>query len=221
MIEYCRAYLISLPFIPTSVRINLGSSPPVNPFEGFNWAMFDLMIDSGNADGQHLLDILSISERMNICIYDNPKAIKAAKMFWQSQKSSSNSPITADSTIFRISFEEGEILRSLPTASSHKNLYCFVNVFSGLNDSECLTILTNTKEAIGPFTVTVAVIDSVWSKTLSRPRAVIRDRQLSLEKNIRQRTYTQWKSLINKSDFTITEIVELRSSNKVLVLKLL
>jgi len=196
--------------------VNLGSKVHLNPFIGVNWALFDLVLDIGNANGQHISDILSISEDMNICIYDNHIATSSAKMFWQCQKTSNTK---FNSTIFRLSFEEGEILRSLPRASSHKNLYTFVNVFSRLNDTDCLRVLINAQKAIGPFTATIAIIDSVRSERLSSSRAAINDMQLLLDKHIKQRSIEQWTNLISRSDFTITEIIDLASLNKVLVLK--
>jgi hypothetical protein len=200
--------------------INLASNHTLSAFEGFNWSSFDLMFDLGNAAGQHITEILRLSESMNICIYDNPKAIKSAKMFWKGQEPSSSSAgnITNNRTVFRVSFEEGEILRSLPKASTNENLYCFINIFSGLSDDDCLTILSNAKQAIGQFSATVVVIDSVLSTIAPSPFDAINDMQLLLEKNTKQRTIMQWNKLINKSDFTISEIVKLRSSNKVLVL---
>ena len=212
--------------MPSSVRIkltqvadiNLGFSNKVNPFEGFNWSVFDLVFDLGNASGLHIADILSISEQMNICIYDNSEAIQSSKIFWRNENANS---IKNNAITFRVSFEEGEILSSLPTASSHENLYCFVNVFSELNDSDCLSILKNAKQAIGLFTATLAIIDFIRSESIINPHEAIKDKQLLLDKDTKQRTLTQWKTLVNKSDFTLSEVVELRSSNKVLVLKLI
>jgi hypothetical protein len=213
-------YIANETYVPI-VNIHLTSNRTLNPFEGFNWSSFDLMFDLGNAHGQHITDILRLSERMDICIYDHPKAIKSAKTFCKSQELSnvSASSITNNNTIFRVSFEEGEIIRSLPRASSNKNLYCFVNVFSELSDNDCLIILRNAKQAVGQFSATVVVIDSIMSKTTPSIQEAINDLQLLLEKNTKQRTITQWNNLVNKSDFTLTEIVELRSSNKALVLK--
>ncbi len=224
MIKYCRAYLTSMPFIPSLFRIkpmqitgiNLTSRINVNQFEGFNWSVFDLMFDSGNANGDHIKDILSISEPLNICIYDNPKSIKSTKILWANQKVNNS---TANNIMIRISFEEGEILKSLPTASSNENLYCFVNVFSGLNDRDCLTVLTNAKKAIGQFTATVAIIDAIRPEPVQSQIEVIDGVQFLFGRKTEQRTLAQWKYLIDESDFTMKEIVELSSSNKVLLLK--
>lgn len=197
------------------------ASSTLNPFDGFNWSSFDLMFDSGNADGQHVMDILSLSECMSICIYDNPKAIKSAKNFCKNKKSNnvSGSTTSDNSIMLRVSFEEGEILRSLPKASTNENLYCFTHVFSRLNDNNCLSILSNAKKAIGQFTATLVIIDSIQSETLPSKYEAMNDMQLLLEKNTKQRTLIQWQNLVDKSNFTITEVVELRSLNKVLVLK--
>jgi len=223
VIDTLKGRLVSLPFIPKAIRIKLASNTNVNSFEGFNWPLFDLMFYSGNGNRQHITEILSISERLNICVYGSDAEISSAKEFWQSRETSSrcSGRITANSTIFRMSFEEGDVLNSLPKASTKENLYCFINVFSGLSDSDCLTILNNAREAIGPFTATLAIIDSIQPDNTPSQHKAMNDLPSLLEKNAKQRTLSQWKELITNSGFTLTEIVDLRSKNKVLVLNFL
>ncbi len=221
VINHLKGHLVSLPFVPKAIRLKLSANIKVNPFEGFNWSLFDLLFYSGDANGQHITDILNLSERLNICFYSRYAEIISAKRVWHNgeMSSSCSGPITTNNTLFRVSFEEGEVLRSLPKASTNENLYCFINVFSELSEHDCLTILKNAKQAVGQFSATVVVIDAIQLEGIPNKYHAMNDMQLLLGKNTKQRTLTQWQDLINNSDFILTEIVEIRSSNKVLVLK--
>lgn len=222
VVDRLKSHLVSLPFIPKAIRMKLSANIKVNPFEGFNWSLFDLMFYSDDANGQHLNDILNLSKRLNICFYGCDAEIILAKKICQSRvvNSRCSGGITANSTLFRMSFEEGDVLTSLPKASTNENVYCFINIFSGLSDHDCHTILNNVKEAIGPFAATLAIIDPIQPDKTPSQHVAMNDMQLLLDKKPKQRTVTQWENLINNSGFSLTEIVELRSPNKVLVLSL-
>jgi hypothetical protein len=180
-------------------------------FEGFDWSTFDLVFDSGNANGEHILDMLLSSMDLNICIFDNSAAISSAKIFWQNEH--------IQDTNIRLSFEPGSIFKSLPKASSQHNLYCFVRVFSGLSDKDCLTILNNIKLAMANFDATVAIVDTVLPIVGLDTSDALDDIQLLLENGGEHRTLVQWQKLISQTHLSIVEVVELRSSNKVLVLR--
>lgn len=183
-----------------------------NPFEGFDWSVFDLVFDLGNAKGEHILDMFQSSKNLNICIFDNSAGIKSAKMFWQTKY--------AQISTLRFSFEQGDMLTSLPKASSKFNLYCFAKVFRCLSDRDCLTILQNAQKAMSGFKATIAIVDSVLPEGGLNPCAALDDVQLLLENNGRHRTLKQWQYIINQSDFGIAEIVNLKAFEKILVLRL-
>jgi len=193
----------------TSEHLNIDTK--VNTFEGFDWSSFDLVFDSGNANGDHILDILRSTSDLNICIYDNSAAIRSAKMFWQGDH--------IKDTNIRLSFEQGDMFTSLPKASSQHNLYCFVRVFSGLSDRDGLTILRNAKVAIANFNATIAIVDTVLPIEGLDPSDALDDIQLLLGNSGEHRTLKQWEILIKQTDFTLAEVAELRSSNKILVLR--
>jgi hypothetical protein len=183
----------------------------VNMFEGFDWSTFDLVFDVGNANGEHVLDMFLSSKNLNICIYDNSAAISSAKIFWQGKH--------IKETNIRLSFEPGNIFKSLPKASSQRNLYCFVSVFSGLSDKDCLTILDNIKFAMANFDATVAIVDIVLPIVGLESSDALDDIQLLLENGGEHRTLDQWHKVISQTDLSIVEVVELRSSNKIIVLQ--
>lgn len=187
------------------------SGGKVNMFEGFDWSTFDLIFDSGNANGEHILDMFLSSKDLNICIFDNSKAISSAKIFWQGGH--------IQDTNIRLSFEPGNVLKSLPKASSRHNLYCFVRVFSGLSDKDCLTILNNIKSAMANFDATVAIVDTVLPMAGLDSSDALDDVQLLLENGGELRTLEQWQKLISKTHFSLVEVVEIRSSSKILVLR--
>ena len=186
-------------------------SGKVNIFEGVDLSTFDLVFDSGNASGDHIHDMLLSSNDLNICIYDSAAAIRRAKMFWQGEH--------VQHANIRLSFEQGDMFTSLPKASSKHNLYCFVGVFSGLSDNDCLNVLNNAKVAIANFDATVVIVDTVLPNVGLHASDALDDIQLLFENSGGHRTLNQWQKLITQSDFILGEVVELRSSNKILVLR--
>jgi hypothetical protein len=186
-------------------------SGKVNTFQGFDWSTFDFVFDLGNANGEHVIDMLVSSKDLNICIYDNPAAVRSAKILWLGEHT--------QYTNIRLSFEPGNIFKSLPNASSPHNLYCFVRVFSGLSDKDCLTILNNIKLAMATFDATVAIVDTVLPIVGLDTSDAFDDIELLLENSGKHRTLEQWQTLIAQTDFNLDEMVDLRSSNKILVLR--
>jgi len=180
----------------------------VNMFDGFDWSTFDLIFDSGNASGEHILDMFLSSMDLNICIYDKSAAIRHAKIFWQCEY--------IQDTNIRLSFEQGDMFKSLPKASSQHNLFCFVRVFSGKN---CLTILNYIKVAMTNFKATVAIVDTILPVVGLDSSDALDDIQLLLENSGEHRTLNQWQKLLKPSGFSIVEVVDIRSSNKILGLR--
>lgn len=183
-----------------------------NPFCDFDWSSFDFVFDFGNSKGEHLSNILQCTNELNVCFYDKPAEIRNARKRWfQGQELTS---------VIRVSFEEGDILHSIPKASTNKRLYCFVSVSRELNDEDGLLVLSNVRKAIGAFQTTVVIFDSVLPETKADRLMTLSDMQLLVEKSGKERTLSQWKILFLRSDFKLIEMVSLRSVNSVLVLTL-
>lgn len=194
------------PGIETANRV----ASAVNPYCDFDWSKFDLVFDLGDAKGDHLPYILQCENELNICIFDKPAAIKSAQKKWLSDQ-----PL---SSAIRVSFEEGDILYSMPKATTNEHLYCFVGVFRQLIDQNCLLVLNNIRKAIGAFDSTVVIFDLVLPETKADRLMTLSDMQLLAEKSGKERTLSQWSLIFAQSDFELVEMVTLRSANCALVL---
>jgi hypothetical protein len=201
----------ALPNIQSSESTGNVSSG-ANPYCDFDWSKFDLVFDLGFATGAHLSYILQCENELNICVFDKPLTIRSARKKWLSDQKFSS--------ILRVSFEEGDILKSMPKATTNKHLYCFVSVFRELNDKDALLALDNIRKVLGGYQTTVVIFDAVLPETKADRLITLSDMQLLVEKTGKERTLSQWESLFMKSAFQLAELVTLRSTKSALVLTL-
>ena len=69
------------------------------------------------------------------------------------------------------------------------------------------------------FDATVAIVDTVLPIVGLDTSDAFDDIELLLENSGKHRTLEQWQTLIAQTDFNLDEMVDLRSSNKILVLR--
>lgn len=200
-------------FEATPSNTELGLSlmrPQQNALEEINWSKFDVVFDVGHAEISNALAILAASPELYMCIYAHSDVIQQAKNNWLQAQ--------IHSALLRVSFEQGDLLKAIPSASSHKNIYFFYRLFCELSDQHCLTVLQNVRKAMGSFKATIAITDFVLPELDADRLMALSDMQKLLQQGGKERTLCQWTSLFAKSPFKLIERVNLRNSQSVLVL---
>jgi hypothetical protein len=69
------------------------------------------------------------------------------------------------------------------------------------------------------FKATVAIVDTIFPVVGLDSSDALDDIQLLLENSGEHRTLNQWQKLLKPSGFSIVEVVDIRSSNKILGLR--
>ena len=175
----------------------------------FDWGRFDRLIDVGGSNGSKALAILKQNPNLKAVVYDRPQVIKHAETDWAGK-------IEAD-LLERVSFVEGDMLKTIPQAESGLDVYLFIAIFHGMSDIQAGKILSNLRTACGAHSPTVAVIDCIVDVKDIDPTVASFDMQMLIGTRGRERNEAEWRALFERNDFVLREIVSLRTFAKLLV----
>lgn len=180
-------------------------------FEDFNWGAFDRIIDVGGSKGSKSIAILKSFPNLKAVVFDRPQIIETAKTNWGKK--------VADEVLARIEFQPGNMFESLPIAASDKDLYLFFAIFHGLSDVESQKVLTNLKTAIGKKKPWVLIADSVAEEMQINPTVAAFDMQMLIGTRGRERTLSEWRSLLEDSGFEIVDVIDVRTFAKFIIVR--
>ncbi|MEJ2621823.1 MAG: methyltransferase [Candidatus Thiodiazotropha sp.] len=114
----------------------------------------------------------------------------------------------------RICFE------AIPQVRSDKDLYLFAAIFHAMGNDEARQILTNLKKACTNHRPTIVIADMLAQEEHIDPSIASFDLQMLIGTHGRERTLQEWHELLEPTGFMISEIVEVRSFARLLVLQL-
>ena len=119
----------------------------------------------------------------------------------------------------RMHFQAGDLLSSIPPAQSDKDIYLLSAVLHGFDDDTCIKALTHLASASGNSGACIAVMEVVLPEIRADIARVSFDMQMFMGTRGRERTLTQWKSLFERSDMALQEVVGLQSFGSILVIR--
>lgn len=178
-------------------------------FEDFNWGAFDRIIDVGGSKGSKSIAILKSFPTLKSVVFDRPQIIKTANTDWKGK--------APEEVLARIDFQPGDMFDGLPIAVSDKDLYLFSAIFHGLSDTESKKVLTNLKAAIGSKKSCVLIADSVAEDMRINPIVAAFDMQMLIGTEGRERTLTEWRSLLEDVGFEIVDVIDVRTFAKFII----
>jgi hypothetical protein len=177
----------------------------------FDWGQFSRIIDVGGSKGSKSVSILKRHAQLTALVIDQEKVISEARQYWQGKE---------EHDLFnRLSFQAGDVLETLPAATSNKDIYFLSAVLHGFDDATCIQALTNIAAAIADSGARIALMELVMNETNPDFTSTSFDMQMFMGTRGRERTLPEWNSLFSRSGLTLEEVVSLRSFGKILVLK--
>lgn len=177
--------------------------------QDFDWSRFERIIDVGGSKGRKALSILAAHPNLKAVVFDRPQVIEAAKSSWQGKVS--------DDVLGRVEFRPGDMLESVPQARSDRDLYLFVAVFHGVGDADGERVLHNLRTAFGDNRPHLLIVDTVAAETGIDPTTAAFDMQMLIGTEGRERTLSEWQSLLARGGFQIVETVSVRTFAKFIV----
>lgn len=175
-----------------------------------DWGQFGRIIDLGGSRGSKALAILKHHPQLTALVVDRPQVIEEAKRYWADH---------SHEALARLTFQEGDLLGSIPSASSDRDIYLLSAVLHGFDDAACVDVLRNVARAIAGSRARVAVMEMVLPELHADIAGAAFDMQMFMGTRGRERTLGEWTALFARSGFALQEQVGLQSIGAILVLK--
>jgi len=180
--------------------------------EDFDWDRFNRLIDVGGSQGSKALAILKRHPQLGVVVFDRPQVVAGAREHWQKKGEVE--------VLQRMEFVGGDMLDSIPTAESDKDIYLFAAIFHGMDKEQANQVLRNLRDAIGNSGACAVIADTVAEECGIDPTIASFDIQMLVNTRGRERTEAEWRALLGEAGFTIVEIVKVSSFAKFIVIRL-
>jgi hypothetical protein len=122
-------------------------------------------------------------------------------------------------SLARMRFEVGDVLASVPMASSNKDAYLLSAVLHGFNDDSCVQALRIVAQAAAEKGATIVLLEMVMPDQKADLTAASFDLQMFMGTPGCERTRSEWDQVFERAGVRLVEIVHLSSFGKMLVLQ--
>lgn len=178
----------------------------------FDWGRFERVIDVGGSKGGKSIAILKQYSHLKALVVDRAQVVREGEQYWKGRE--------APSLLARLSFLAGDLLESVPTATSAKDIYLLSAVLHGFDDNTCIKALRNIADACAGTGARIALMELVMAESRADHASTAFDMQMFMGTRGRERTLDQWQNLFNQCGLALEEEVGLQSFAKILVLRL-
>lgn len=177
----------------------------------FDWGRFEQVIDIGGSRGSKSLAILKRHPHLKALVVDRESVIRDARRYWAGR---------ADpSLLARLEFQAGDLLESVPPATSAKDVYLLSAVLHGFDDDTCVQALKNLAAGCAETGARIAVMEMVLDELRADLASASFDMQMFMGTRGQERTLAEWMRLVERSGMALEQVVGLRSFGKILVIK--
>ncbi|HEY0635967.1 MAG TPA: methyltransferase [Gammaproteobacteria bacterium] len=176
----------------------------------FDWSRFERLIDVGGSRGAKALTILKHHPQLHALVFDRPQVVAEAAEFLKNHLEAALQQ--------HIAFEGGNMLESVPPARSARDVYLLSAVFHGIDDAACIQTLQSLANAIGSSGATVVLLEMVMAEQNADFITASFDMQMFMGTRGRERTLREWQTLFAAGGFALSEVVDLRTFGRLLVI---
>lgn len=175
----------------------------------FAWGRFERIIDVGGSRGTKSLAILKLHPKLTALVVDRAQVIAEAEQYWLTHGTDG---------VERLHFQAGNLLASIPSALSEKDIYLLSAVLHSFEDNTCIAILRNLANACGQTGARVALLEMVLQEVSADLTGTSFDMQMFMGARGRERTLNEWTTLFDLAGMALEEVVGLQSIGNILVL---
>lgn len=176
----------------------------------FDWESFDRVIDVGGAMGAKSVTLLKRHSHLSALVFDRPQVVQNAANYWAGKAS--------PELLSRLDFQAGDMLQSVPEAANGNDIYLLSAIMHGMSDECCVRVLDNLAVSSANSGARVALMELVVPAHKADSSSAAFDMQMLMATNGKERTLSEWRQLFDRTAWTLTEVVSLRSLAKILVL---
>jgi hypothetical protein len=181
---------------------------------GFDWTAFDRIIDVGGSKGAKSMAILKRHPHLRAVVVDRAQTIQNAASFWRDRQGAG----VADG-LARMRFEVGDVLASVPVATSSKDAYLLSAVLHGFDDDTCVQALRTVAAAAAVQGACIVLLEMVMPDQQADLTAASFDMQMFMGTRGCERTRSEWERVFERGGVRLVEIVNLATFGKMLVLR--
>ena len=175
----------------------------------FDWSQFERIIDIGGSRGTKSLAILKRHPQLRALIVERAQVIAQAQAYWATRVTEG---------VDRMEFQVGDLLHAIPSAQSAKDIFLLSAVLHCFDDDTCVKALKQLAHASGNSGARVAIMEFVLPELNVDIARASFDMQMFMGTSGRERTLTQWRSLLECSGMVLQELVNLQPFGNILVL---
>jgi hypothetical protein len=175
----------------------------------FDWSRFERVIDVGGSKGAKALAILRAYPHLEALVFDRPQVIAAAEAFWRQQGEAELLP--------RVDFASGDATKEIPAARSDRDIFLCMALFHALGNEDARRVLANIRRAIGSSGATLLIVETVVDEVGIDPNVAAFDMQMLIGTRGRERTLSEWQTLLEDGGFSIREVVVVRTFARFIV----
>lgn len=173
----------------------------------YDWSKYSRFIDIGGSLGSFTAHILEAYPDLRGVVFDLPDVIDQTEISWGKYHSNISSRVH----LHRGSFFDGESFPSLEDG----DVLSLRNILHDWNDTTCITILSNIRQAIGTKHVTLAIVDIVIEPHDLIAQKYIIDLHMHVFAKGRERYKTHFQSLLEQTGFRLESITTTRTIHSI------
>lgn len=175
----------------------------------FAWSRFARVIDLGGARGSKSLAILRRHPQLSALVVDRPATIAEARRYWECH------PVDGCE---RLELLGGDLLQAVPPGRAG-DIYLLSAVLHGYDDDSAAAILARVAAGASSHGNPLAILELVLPEMGADLAAASFDMQMFMGTRGRERTLSEWHTLLARSGWVLEEVVGLQSFGNILLAK--
>jgi hypothetical protein len=173
----------------------------------FAWERFARVIDLGGARGSKSLAILRRHPQLTALVVDRPATIGEARCYWE------NHPAVGCE---RLELLNGDLLQAVPPGRTG-DIYLLSAVLHGYDDDGAAAILARVAAGAASHDTPLAILELVLPEMGADLASASFDMQMFMGTRGRERTLSEWRSLLARGGWALAEVVGLQSFGNILL----
>jgi O-methyltransferase domain/Dimerisation domain len=181
----------------SDTMVGLHGAEPDAVAKAYDFSQFETVVDIGGGTGNLLSAILSHHRKPRGILFDLPHVVRDATPL-----------IKARGLTDRIAIETGDFFESVPAANG---AYLLSHIIHDWSDAQCLTILGNCRGAMTPDSRLLIIEMVLPAGDTPHPGKMFDMVMLALPGG-QERTEPEYRELLGKAGFRLTQVVPTRSA---------